>query len=92
MTAAWPGHHALGSCPSGLHHVPNMRQAPSHWPLVMEWRAEKGLLQVREGTEAPVMGVVSIAGMSNCVPTRASRVSGSTKLGLSAGSKPVLSI
>lgn len=57
MTAAWPGHHPPGSCSSCLHHVPNTRQAPSCWLLVMEWRAEKDLLQLRKAT--PVVWVVS---------------------------------
>lgn len=66
--------------------MPNTRQAPSHWPLVTEWRAGKGLLCVREGPEASVTQRVG-----HSVPMRLSQVSGSTTLGLSAGSKPLLS-
>lgn len=86
MTAALPRYHAPGSCPSCQQHMPNTRKAPSHWPLVTEWRAGKGLLCVREGPEASV-----IQRVGHSVPTRLSQVSGSTTLGLSAGSKPLLS-
>lgn len=68
MAAARPGHLNMdGSCSSCLHHVPNTRQAPSRWSLVIEWKTKKDLLQLRK--ETPVVWMVSPVGMSNSGPT-----------------------